>query len=102
MTHPLTILLVSMSVFMCIGVPISFSLILCSLLVIWVADLPLMVAVQQMFTGVNAFTLLVPTIIIPLSGALMSLVCLMDIARDCRQIWTGETPARPTGMTDVA
>jgi TRAP-type C4-dicarboxylate transport system permease small subunit len=34
-------------------------------------------------------TLLVPTIIIPLSGALMSLVCLMDIARDCRQIWTG-------------
>ena len=58
MTHPLTILLVSMSVFMCIGVPISFSLILCSLLVIWVADLPLMVAVQQMFTGVNAFTLL--------------------------------------------
>ena len=58
MTHPLTLLLVSMSVFMFIGVPISFSLILCSLLVIWVADLPLMVAVQQMFTGVNAFTLL--------------------------------------------
>jgi TRAP-type C4-dicarboxylate transport system permease small subunit len=47
-------------------------------------------------------TLLVPTIIIPVSGALMSLVCLMDIARDCRQIWTGETPARPTGTTDVA
>jgi TRAP-type transport system small permease protein len=46
-------------------------------------------------------TLLVPTIVIPLSGALMSLVCLMDIARDCRQIWTGETPARPGGMTDV-
>ena len=58
MMHPLTLLLVSMSVFMIIGVPISFSLILCSLLVIWVADLPLMVAVQQMFTGVNAFTLL--------------------------------------------
>jgi TRAP-type transport system small permease protein len=34
-------------------------------------------------------TLLVPTIVIPLSGALMSLVCLMDIARDCRQIATG-------------
>ena len=34
-------------------------------------------------------TLLVPTIVIPLSGALMTLVCLMDIARDCRQIWTG-------------
>jgi tripartite ATP-independent transporter DctM subunit len=56
--HPLTLLLVSMTVFMVIGVPISFSLILCSLLVIWVADLPLMVAVQQMFTGINAFTLL--------------------------------------------
>jgi TRAP-type transport system large permease protein len=58
MTHPLTILLASMTVFMVIGVPISFSLILCSLLVIWVADLPLTVGVQQMFTGVNAFTLL--------------------------------------------
>ena len=34
-------------------------------------------------------TLLVPTIVIPVSGALMSLVCLMDIARDCKQIWTG-------------
>ena len=58
LTHPLTILLASMTIFMIIGVPISFSLILCSLLVIWVADLPLMVAVQQMFTGINAFTLL--------------------------------------------
>jgi TRAP-type C4-dicarboxylate transport system permease small subunit len=47
-------------------------------------------------------TLLVPTIVIPVSGALMSLVCLMDIVRDCRQIRTGETPARPTGTTDVA
>jgi hypothetical protein len=44
----------------------------------------------------------VPTIIIPVSGALMSLVCLMDIVRDCRQIWTGETPARPSGTTNVA
>jgi TRAP-type C4-dicarboxylate transport system permease small subunit len=34
-------------------------------------------------------TLLVPTIVIPLSGALMTLVCLIDIARDCRQIWSG-------------
>ena len=47
-------------------------------------------------------TLLVPTIVIPLSGALMSLVCLMDIARDCRQIWTGEARARPGGTTDAA
>ena len=57
-THPLTLLLVSMTVFLIMGVPISFALVLCSLLVIWVADLPLMVAVQQMFTGINAFTLL--------------------------------------------
>ena len=56
--HPLTVLLVSMTVLMVIGVPISFSLILCSLLVIWMAGLPLMVAVQQMFTGINAFSLL--------------------------------------------
>jgi len=46
-------------------------------------------------------TLFVPTIIIPVSGALMSLVCLMDIVRDCRQIWTGETPARPTGTAAI-
>jgi tripartite ATP-independent transporter DctM subunit len=58
MTHPLTLLLVSLTVFLVIGIPISFALVLCSLLVIWVADLPLMVAVQQMFTGINAFTLL--------------------------------------------
>lgn len=56
--HPLTLLLVSMAVLMALGVPIAFSLILCSLLVVWAADLPLMVAVQQMFTGINAFTLL--------------------------------------------
>ncbi len=45
-------------------------------------------------------TLLVPTIIIPVSGALMSLVSLMDIARDCRQIWTGEAPARRQGTIE--
>lgn len=38
-------------------------------------------------------TLFVPTIVIPVSGALMSLVCLMDIVRDLRQIATGERPA---------
>jgi TRAP-type transport system small permease protein len=47
-------------------------------------------------------TLLVPTIVIPLSGALMSLVCLTDIVRDCRQIWTGKGPARPIGTADIA
>jgi len=56
--HPLVLLLLSMTVLMVIGVPISYSLILCSLLIIWMADLPLMVAVQQMFTGINAFSLL--------------------------------------------
>ena len=47
-------------------------------------------------------TLLVPTIIIPVSGVLMSIVCLIDIARDCHQIWTGETPARSEGTIDPA
>jgi TRAP-type C4-dicarboxylate transport system permease small subunit len=36
-------------------------------------------------------TLFVPTIVIPVSGVLMSLVSLMDILRDCRQILTGES-----------
>ncbi|HEX2479526.1 MAG TPA: TRAP transporter large permease subunit, partial [Geminicoccaceae bacterium] len=58
LTHPLTLLLGSMTLLLVLGVPISFALVLCSLLVIWVADLPLVVAVQQMFTGINAFTLL--------------------------------------------
>jgi TRAP-type C4-dicarboxylate transport system permease small subunit len=38
-------------------------------------------------------TLFVPTIVIPVSGVLMTLVCLIDIARDCRQIASGERPA---------
>jgi TRAP-type C4-dicarboxylate transport system permease small subunit len=37
-------------------------------------------------------TLFVPTIVIPVSGVLMSLVCLMDIGRDCVQIATGRRP----------
>lgn len=56
--HPLTLLLVSLTVMLIVGVPISFSLILSSMFVIWYADLPMVLAVQQMFTGVNAFTLL--------------------------------------------
>ena len=39
-------------------------------------------------------TLFVPTIVIPVSGVLMSIVCLMDIYRDCRQIATGERDNR--------
>ena len=46
-------------------------------------------------------TLLVPTIIIPVSGALMTLVILVDVARDCRQIWTGQAPERRTGAVNV-
>jgi tripartite ATP-independent transporter DctM subunit len=56
--HPLTVLLVSLTLALLAGVPISFALLLCSLLVIWIADLPTMVMVQQMFTGINSFTLL--------------------------------------------
>jgi TRAP-type transport system small permease protein len=37
-------------------------------------------------------TLFVPTIVIPVSGVLMTLVCLIDIVRDVRQIATGERP----------
>lgn len=55
---PLTLLFVGLAVFLVIGVPISFALVLCSALVIWHADLPLTVVVQQMFHGVNGFTLL--------------------------------------------
>ena len=56
--HPLALLFISMTLFMALGVPISFSLILCSALVVWHADLPLAVVIQQMFHGVNGFTLL--------------------------------------------
>jgi len=37
-------------------------------------------------------TLFVPTIVIPASGVLMTLICVMDIVRDCYQIATGERP----------
>ena len=56
--HPLTVLIVSLTAMLVVGVPISFSLVLSSLLVIWIADLPIILAVQQMFTGINNFTLL--------------------------------------------
>jgi TRAP-type C4-dicarboxylate transport system permease small subunit len=36
-------------------------------------------------------TLFVPTIVIPASGVLMSIISLMDIVRDCRQIATGRS-----------
>ncbi len=42
-------------------------------------------------------TLFVPTIIIPVGGALMTLVCLTDILRDFRQIVTGKRSATTSG-----
>jgi tripartite ATP-independent transporter DctM subunit len=56
--HPLLLLFGALTVTLVLGIPISFALILSSLLVIWYADLPLTVAVQQMFHGINSFTLL--------------------------------------------
>lgn len=35
-------------------------------------------------------TLFIPTFVIPIAGALMSLVSLIDIARNCRRIWKGD------------
>ena len=55
---PLALLFIGLTVFLVIGVPISFALVLCSALVVWYADLPLAVVIQQMFHGVNGFTLL--------------------------------------------
>jgi TRAP-type C4-dicarboxylate transport system permease small subunit len=44
----------------------------------------------QRLSPALGITLFIPTIVIPVAGALMTLVCLVDIARDCRRIWTGE------------
>ncbi len=56
--HPLTLLFGTFGLSLALGLPISFALILASLLVVIQADLPLAVVVQQMFTGINGFTLL--------------------------------------------
>ena len=56
--HPLTLLFGSFALTLVLGVPISFALLLASLLVVIQADLPPAVVVQQMFTGINGFTLL--------------------------------------------
>ena len=50
---PLLLLFGSLTVTLIVGIPIAFGLTLSSLLVIWYADLPLVVAVQQMFHGIN-------------------------------------------------
>lgn len=56
--HPLAMLFGILAVALLCGVPISFALLLSSLLVIVAADLPRAVMIQQMFNGVNSFTLL--------------------------------------------
>jgi len=56
--HPLSLLFIALAVTLLLGVPIAFALLLSSLLVIYVADLPSVVMIQQMFNGINTFTLL--------------------------------------------
>ncbi len=56
--HPLWLLVLSLTLALLAGVPIGFALLLSSLLVVWVEGLPTAVVVQQMFNGINAFTLL--------------------------------------------
>ena len=46
----------------------------------------------QRMSPALGITLFVPTLAIPLSGALMLIVSLRDIARDVRSIWSGCTP----------
>jgi tripartite ATP-independent transporter DctM subunit len=55
---PLLLLFVGLTVLLLLGVPISFALTLASALVVWQDGLPLTVVVQQMFHGINGFTLL--------------------------------------------
>jgi TRAP-type transport system small permease protein len=43
----------------------------------------------QRLSPALGITLLVPTVIIPISGALMILAAARDVARDFRRIWTG-------------
>lgn len=56
--HPLVLLMTVLAAALIAGVPISFALILASAVVVWAAELPLTVVVQQMFVGINTFTLL--------------------------------------------
>jgi tripartite ATP-independent transporter DctM subunit len=56
--NPLTILFGSFALCIAAGVPISFALFLSSILTVFWEGLPLAVVAQQMFNGINAFTLL--------------------------------------------
>ena len=55
---PLALLFGSFAVALTFGIPISYALLLSSLLVVLQEGLPTTVVVQQMFTGINGFTLL--------------------------------------------
>jgi tripartite ATP-independent transporter DctM subunit len=56
--EPLALLFIVLTIGMVVGIPISFALIISSVVVIYWEGLPLTVAVQQMFHGINSFTLL--------------------------------------------
>ncbi|MGH8694560.1 MAG: TRAP transporter small permease [Burkholderiales bacterium] len=45
----------------------------------------------QRLSPALGITLFIPTIVIPLSGALMVVAAGTDVIRDCRWIWTGRT-----------
>ncbi len=55
---PLALLFGTFAVTLAAGIPISYALLLASLLVVLQEGLPTAVVVQQMFTGINGFTLL--------------------------------------------
>jgi C4-dicarboxylate transporter DctM subunit len=56
--HPLALLFGAFAVALVVGLPISYALLLASLLVVLREGLPAAVVIQQMFTGINGFTLL--------------------------------------------
>ncbi len=56
--HPLALLFGTFAAALVLGIPISYALLLASLLVVLQEGLPTTVVVQQMFTGINGFTLL--------------------------------------------
>ena len=82
----------SLTVTLVLGIPIAFGLTLSSLLSIWYADLPLIVAVQQMFHGINGFTLLALPFFF-LAGSVMTIGGILRAAGRTRD-GDGRPPAR--------
>jgi TRAP-type C4-dicarboxylate transport system permease small subunit len=65
---------------------------ICMLVVAWVMMVEgwyFSVVSLQRLSPALGITLFIPTIIIPVAGALMMLVNAIDIARCCRRLWTG-------------